>query len=71
MLEKVIAIIASYTEVPACEITENSVLESELGISSIDFVAIIMDFEDEFGVTLPEEQLKSIKTVGDIVGILG
>ena len=48
------------------DITLDSSLE-ELGISSLDSISLIFDVEDKFGIEVPNEALKKVKTVRDIV----
>ena len=67
MNDRILALLASYTAVPAGSIREDSRLKEDLGIRSIAFVALVMDFEAAFGVRCPDEVLGSIRTVGDII----
>ena len=48
------------------DITLESSLE-ELGITSLDSISLVFDIEDKYGVEVPNEALKNIKTVQDIV----
>lgn len=48
------------------EITDSSTFE-ELGADSLDQIEIVMGFEEEFGIDIPDEQMESIKTVKDAV----
>ena len=45
-------------------------LVEDLGADSLDVVELIMAFEDEFGVSLPDEDIASMKTVGDIINYI-
>ena len=44
----------------------DSRLVEDLGADSLDVVELIMTFEEEFGVSLPDEDVSKLKTVGDI-----
>ena len=66
-LEKVSAIIPEAMELDAQDITAESTFE-DLGLDSLDTVDLIMNFEDEFGVTL--EMSEDLKTVGDVVELI-
>ena len=66
-LEKVSAIIAEAKDLDAQDITAESTFE-DLGLDSLDTVALIMTFEAEFGVTL--EMSEDLKTVGDVVELI-
>lgn len=67
VFEKVAKILAEYKEIDVSEIRPESTLE-ELGLDSLDTVDLIMQFEDEFQVSL--ELNDNIKTVADIVKLI-
>jgi acyl carrier protein len=48
------------------DISLDSSLE-ELNISSLDAISLVFDIEDQYGVEVPNEELKKLRTVGDIV----
>lgn len=66
-LEKVSEIIAEAKDLDMADITAESTFE-DLGLDSLDTVDLIMNFEDEFGVTL--EMSEELKTVGDVVALI-
>lgn len=70
MEEKIIELIADKLCKKKEQITMSSRLVEDLGADSLDVVELIMAFEDEFGVSLPDEDIASMKTVGDIVGYI-
>ena len=65
--EKVRGIVADQLGVEAEEVKEDSTFVDDLGADSLDIVELIMRFEDEFGVEIPDEKAEKIKTVSDIV----
>ncbi len=65
--EKVRKIIAENLEIDENTITLESVITDDLGADSLDVVDLVMSFEDEFGVEIPDEAVETIRTVGDIV----
>ena len=67
MLEKVIAIISDYQDIPADSINADTQLISDLGFSSFDVVSLVGRFEDEFDIEVPDRKIKLMKTVDDIV----
>jgi acyl carrier protein len=69
-LDKIKNIIAEQLGVSEDEIQEDSNLVEDLDADSLDIVELVMAFEDEFGVKVPDDQLEHIKTVGDILKIL-
>lgn len=68
--EFVKSIIAEQLGVSEDEITEESNLVEDLEADSLDIVELVMAFEDEFGVKVPDDELENVKTVGDILKIL-
>jgi len=48
----------------------SSKLVEELGADSLDVVELIMAFEDEFDIVLPDEDIAGFKTVGDVVNYI-
>lgn len=70
MEQKVINLIAEKLGKKKEQITLKTNLVEDLGADSLDVVELIMTFEDEFGVTLPDEDVAKMKTVGDIVAYI-
>lgn len=68
--EKVTEIIANQLSVPADKIKESTNIAEELGADSLDLVEILMSLEDEFGISIPDEAIPNIKTIGDIVAFI-
>ncbi len=67
IFEKIRAIICDQLELEEDAVTLDSVLLEDLGADSLDLVDLVMTFEDEFDMEIPDEELENIKTVGDIV----
>lgn len=67
VLEKVIKILVEYKDCDGDSITKESTF-AELGLDSLDTVELLMNFEEEFGITI--EMNENIKTVGDIVKLI-
>ena len=65
--EKVRKIIAEQLDIDADSITYDSSITEDLGADSLDVVDLIMSFEDEFDVEIPDEAVETIRTVSDIV----
>lgn len=70
MFEKVREIIAEKLEISKNEITEDTSLVEDLRIDSLDMVELVMCLEDELDLTLSDEAVATIKTVGDIVNYI-
>lgn len=70
MFEKVRAIIANELNIDESKVTLEASLSEDLGADSLDAVELIMALEDEFGVTVSDDDAQSIRTVGDIVALV-
>jgi len=64
---KVKAIIVDKLGVDESEVTENASFTNDLGADSLDTVELIMEFEREFGITIPDDQAEKISTVGEAI----
>lgn len=67
MLEKVIAILSQQLNIPAEKILPTSNIAEDLKADSLDRVELLMNLEDEYGITIPEEDVDKLVTVQDIV----
>lgn len=52
------------------EITAASKIKEDLGADSLDVLQLLMTIEETYGITIPDENLATFKTVGDIVAYL-
>jgi acyl carrier protein len=64
---KVKAIIVDKLGVDENEVTNEASFTNDLGADSLDTVELIMEFEKEFGITIPDDQAENIATVGDAI----
>lgn len=67
VFEKVREIICEQFEVEEDAVTPETVIREELDADSLDLVDLVMSFEDEFRVEVPDDAVASFRTVGDIV----
>ena len=70
MLQEIIDVLAQYTDVPAEEINESSDLIEDLELNSFDVITIVSDFEDQYGIQIPDDQITEFHTVADIEAYL-
>lgn len=63
--EKLQSIIAEVLNIEPEEITMESTFVDDLGADSLDLAQIMMGIEDEFGISIPQEEIEKIATVGD------
>ena len=68
--ETVKAIIVEKLGIDAADVTNEANFTNDLGADSLDTVELIMEFEKEFGVTIPDDQADSIATVGDAIAYI-
>lgn len=67
---KVKAIIVEKLGVEEADVTMEASFTNDLGADSLDTVELIMEFEKEFGLSIPDEQAEKIATVGDAVAYI-
>ncbi|HHT21844.1 MAG TPA: acyl carrier protein [Bacteroidales bacterium] len=65
--EKVKAIIVDKLGVDEADVVETASFTNDLGADSLDTVELIMEFEKEFGISIPDEEAQKISTVGDAI----
>ena len=68
--EKVCSIIAEQLGIKTEAVSKESDVINDLGADSIDIVQLLMAMENEFGVTVSEDDADKLKTVGDIVSLI-
>ena len=68
--ERVKAIIVDKLSVEETEVTNEASFTNDLGADSLDTVEFIMEFEKEFGISIPDDQAEKITTVGDAVAYI-
>ncbi len=67
IFDKVKSIIVDQLDVDEEKVTLNANIQDDLGADSLDIVDLVMSFEDEFDLEIPDDQVETIKTVGDVV----
>ena len=67
IFDKVKSIIVDQLDVDEDKVTLNANIQDDLGADSLDIVDLVMSFEDEFDLEIPDDQVENIKTVGDVV----
>lgn len=65
--DKVVEILAKQLSTDKTKIKPETNILTDLGADSLDLVEVLMSLEDEFGVSIPDEAIPEIKTVGDLV----
>ena len=67
---KIKEIIIDKLGIEESEITDSASFTNDLGADSLDTVELIMEFEKEFNVSIPDEDAEKIATVGDAISYL-
>lgn len=68
--ERVKAIIVDKLGVDESEVTNEASFANDLGADSLDTVELIMEFEREFGISIPDDQAEKIATVKDAISYI-
>lgn len=70
ILDKVRDVIVDQLNVEADDVTEDASFIDDLGADSLDIVELVMALEEEFGISIPDEEAENIKSVGDAVAYI-
>jgi len=68
--DKVIDIISEQMGADKAEITRETSFINDLNADSLDTVELVMEFEDEFDMSIPDEEAEKIQTVGAAIGYI-
>ena len=68
--EKVKAIIVDNLGVDSKEVVSEASFTNDLGADSLDTVELIMEFEKEFDIQIPDDKAEAIKTVGEAIAFI-
>lgn len=69
-LEKIQSLLSEQLGVSKDKITKESRVIEDLGADSLDVVELLMTMEDEFGITVDDEDAIKLKTIGDILSLI-
>ena len=68
--KRVISIVMEHLGVEKDKVTENSSFIDDLGADSLDIVELVMAFEEEFSIEIPDDAAESITTVKDAISFI-
>ena len=68
--DKVKTVIVDQLNVEEDDVNEEASFVDDLGADSLDIVELVMALEEEFGISIPDEEAENIKTVGDAVSFI-
>lgn len=66
MLEKIQALLAEALNLPVEKVTPDAKIVDDLGADSLDVVELLSQLEDEYGITIPDDEVESLVTVADV-----
>lgn len=69
-LEKATAIVAKHLNVDAATVTPEADFEKDLGADSLDVVELVMAFEEEFSLSVPDEEAEKLRSIKDVVSYI-
>jgi len=67
VLDKVVEIVCDQLSVDKAEVTPDSSFVEDLGADSLDTVELVMEFEEEFGLEIPDDEAENITTIKSAV----
>lgn len=70
VIEKVKELVAEQLGISKDTVAIESNIIEDLGADSLDVIEMLMTLEEEFGITIPDEKINQIKTVGEIVDLI-
>jgi acyl carrier protein len=69
--DRVRKIVSKHLGVEEGEVTDDANINDDLGADSLDAVELVMAFEEEFGVDIPDEAVEKIQTIEDAISLIG
>ncbi|MCI8855970.1 MAG: acyl carrier protein [Clostridiaceae bacterium] len=70
MFEKICALLADKFDADASRLTAETSIKDDLNADSLDIVELMMDLEEECGISIPDEDAVKLSTIGDIVAYI-
>ena len=67
--DKVCDLVSARFEISEMKLSADTSIE-EIGADSIDLVDLVTELEEEFGVSVPDEEFENIKTIGDVADLI-
>ena len=70
MLEKIQALLADALNLPIEKVTPDAKIVDDLGADSLDLVELLSQLEDDYGITIPDDDVEGLITVADVAAEL-
>jgi acyl carrier protein len=65
--DKVMHVVSEQLGVEKSRVTRNTSFQEDLNADSLDIVELVMELEDQFDLTIPDEEAEKLKTVGEVI----
>lgn len=65
--ERVIAVVCKQMGIAADQVSRSTSFVKDLGANSLDTVELVMEYEDEFRITISDEEAENLNTIGDVI----
>ena len=70
IIEKIKEVLAEQLGIDAKSIKDDANILEDLGADSLDIIEMLMALEDEYGVTIPDDQINKVKTVQEVANLI-
>ncbi len=70
MLEKIQAMLAEELNLPAEKVTPDAKIVDDLGADSLDVIELLSRLEDEYGISIPDDEVENLATVADVAATI-
>ena len=70
MYEQIVAVLAKQLQIDPSSISMDTDIVEDLGADSLDLVELLSQLEDDYGITIPDDEVESLVTVADIAAEL-
>ena len=70
IIEKIKEVLAEQLGIDAKNIKDDANILEDLGADSLDIIEMLMALEDEYGVTIPDDQINKVKTVQEVANLI-
>ncbi len=70
MFEKIVSIFVDQLGCDESTVTEDASILEDLGADSLDFVEMLMAVEENFGISIPDEEIPNIRTIRDFMNYI-
>ncbi len=70
MFEKIVEIVVNQLGCDESDVTPDAGIIEDLGADSLDVVEMLMAVEESFGITVPDEEIPNLRTIGDFISYI-